>query len=159
MASILTPKRLELLKATVPDLSQVLCVGQGGTAPSGLGRLPETERQDLEAAGASLGIHLRFVPLDTADTEGALGTALADGTDSLRVTGAVSPPGRAARPGVVELAAQHRVPAMYADSGAVAAGGLMSYGPSLVALYRRAGEHAARILQGTKPADLPVEQP
>jgi putative tryptophan/tyrosine transport system substrate-binding protein len=54
---------------------------------------------------------------------------------------------------------QHRLPAMYARKQDVAVGGLMAYGPSIPALYGRAAYYGYRILKGTKPADLPVEQP
>ncbi len=60
---------------------------------------------------------------------------------------------------VVDLAAQHRLPAMYFHRGFVEAGGLMSYGPSLPDNWRRAATYVDKILKGAKPADLPVEQP
>jgi putative ABC transport system substrate-binding protein len=59
----------------------------------------------------------------------------------------------------VDLAAQHRLPAMYDRRQAVAAGGLMSYGPSISENYRRAAVYVDKILKGAQPADLPVEQP
>ena len=60
---------------------------------------------------------------------------------------------------VVKLAAKNRLPAMYYRSDYVEAGGLMSYGTNFPDLFRRAATYVDKILKGTKPADLPVEQP
>jgi hypothetical protein len=60
---------------------------------------------------------------------------------------------------IVDLAAQHRLPAMYSSRDFVDVGGLMAYGPSFAALFRRAATYVDKILKGAKPADLPVEQP
>ena len=60
---------------------------------------------------------------------------------------------------IAELAVQARLPSMWQQSDAVARGGLMGYGPNRAAMYRRAAYYVDRILKGTKPADLPVEQP
>src|SRR5439155_6377426 len=60
---------------------------------------------------------------------------------------------------LIDLAAKHRLPAIYGTREAVEAGGLMSYGPSYPALFRRAAAYVDKILKGVKPADLPVEQP
>jgi len=60
---------------------------------------------------------------------------------------------------VVGLAAQHRLPALFPEREFVDAGGLLSYGPSVPASFHRAATYVDKILKGTKPADLPVEQP
>jgi ABC-type uncharacterized transport system substrate-binding protein len=60
---------------------------------------------------------------------------------------------------VVDLAAKNRLPALYAQSGYVEVGGLMSYGVSIPDLYRRAATYVDKLLKGARPADLPVEQP
>jgi putative ABC transport system substrate-binding protein len=60
---------------------------------------------------------------------------------------------------IIELAARYRLPAIYALRGAVADGGLMSYGVDLIELFRQAAIYADRILKGEKPADLPVQLP
>ena len=60
---------------------------------------------------------------------------------------------------IINFMAKNRLPAMYIVRENVVAGGLMSYGPSLPDLYRRSAGYVQKILQGTKPADLPVEQP
>src|SRR5262245_61558950 len=60
---------------------------------------------------------------------------------------------------IIGLAARHKLPAIYWDKFYVAAGGLMSYGPSVIHQYRRAAEYVDRILKGEKPGDLPVQAP
>ena len=60
---------------------------------------------------------------------------------------------------VLDFAAQNRLPAMYPASDFVEAGGLMSYGPNYTDLYRRAADFVDKIVKGTNPADLPVQQP
>jgi putative ABC transport system substrate-binding protein len=65
----------------------------------------------------------------------------------------------AGRRRLVDLAAKNRLPTVYSFRSYVEAGGLMSYGPDLVDLFRRAATYVDKILKGTKPADLPVEQP
>ena len=60
---------------------------------------------------------------------------------------------------IVEFVAEHRLPAIYESRDFVEAGGLMSYGPNISDLYRRAASYVDKILRGAKPGDLPIEQP
>jgi putative ABC transport system substrate-binding protein len=92
------------------------------------------------------------------DLETALGEARKGRAEALIVLG--SPFFFAHRARLVELAAKHRLPAMYFQREfVVGSGGLMSYGPNLRDLFRRAATYVDKILKGAKPADLPVEQP
>lgn len=114
---------------------------------------------NLTGAAQALGLQLRVVELRRAEE---LDTAFApmtrEGVDALIVV-----PDRALMDGLrgrtVDLAATHRLPAMYDGREYVAAGGLMSYGPSLLDMFQRAATYVDRILKGAKPADLPVAQP
>jgi putative ABC transport system substrate-binding protein len=60
---------------------------------------------------------------------------------------------------IIDFVAKNRLPSLYVAKENVVAGGLMSYGPSIADLFRRAAGHVHKILQGSKPTDLPVEQP
>ena len=60
---------------------------------------------------------------------------------------------------IIELAVKHRLPAIYASTEATEAGGLMSYGPDILDNWRRAAVYVDKILKGTMPADMPVQQP
>jgi putative ABC transport system substrate-binding protein len=111
----------------------------------------------MDAAGRTLGLELRFVEISTPDTfDSAFETAANWGAEALSgATGFVSPN----KEKFLALAARYRLPAIYHQSVIVHAGGLMSYGPSLPDLWRRAAAYTDKILKGAKPADLPVEQP
>jgi putative ABC transport system substrate-binding protein len=91
--------------------------------------------------------------LDTAFT-----AMTQEGADALLVAAAPTLYGNL-RGRIVDLAAKHQLPAMYQWKMYVDAGGLMSYGPSLPDMWRRAAPYVDKILKGAKPADLPVEQP
>jgi ABC-type uncharacterized transport system substrate-binding protein len=149
----LNGKRLEILKETVAKLSRVGLL-LSPNFPGGALDLKETE-----TAARSLG--LRVQPLevrDASDIERAFKTMTKDRTDALTLF-----PGHPIffvnRRKIVELAAKNRLPAMYALSEFVDAGGLMSYGPDRLVTYRRAATYVDKILKGTKAADLPIEQP
>ncbi len=152
LAPEISGKRLELLKEIVPKLSRVAVFGtstQAGNAQS----LKETEL----AAGA-FGVQLQYLDiLGPKDLETAFREARKGRADA--VLGLPSPVLIAQRTQVADLAVRSRMPAMYMASEFVDAGGLISYGPNYVDLYRRAATYVDKILKGAKPADLPVEQP
>jgi putative ABC transport system substrate-binding protein len=143
-------KRLELLHTAVPTGTRVAVVLDS------TGRLDPTPLRD---AARTLGLTLLF-SAETATPEEfqrAFAAMIQNGTDALYAP--ETPVNARHRHLIVELAAQHRLPAMYASRDFVEAGGLMAYGPSFPALFRRAATYVDKILKGTLPADLPVEQP
>jgi putative ABC transport system substrate-binding protein len=114
---------------------------------------------NLTVAARALGLQLYVVELRRADTlDTAFAAMTREGADALIVlpdtTLIDSLGGR-----IADLAATHRLPAMYAWRRHVDAGGLMSYGPSQLDTQRRAATYVDKILKGATPADLPVEQP
>jgi putative ABC transport system substrate-binding protein len=115
------------------------------------------ERRDVELAALALGQQLIVVPVTSeGEFDGAFTSIVERGAKSLLVgTGPLLTSNRGR---LVALAARHAIPAIYALREFVEAGGLMSYGASLVEAYRQAGIYAGRVLKGEKPADLPVMQ-
>jgi putative ABC transport system substrate-binding protein len=152
LRSELSGKRLELLKEIVPKLSRVALFGTS-TQPGNPQALKETEL----AAGA-FGVKLQYLdvlaPKDIETAFRAAGNGQAEAVFVL--TGPVI---NAQRKQIADLAAKSRLPAMYPGREYVEAGGLMSYGVNRNDLDRRAATFVDKILKGTKPADLPVEQP
>jgi ABC-type uncharacterized transport system substrate-binding protein len=155
VAAELVGKCLEQLKQAVPGVSRVAVLWQ----PGGFGE--RTERDMLngaEVAARALGVRPQFVEarrpadFDRAFSEmtGARAGALTVFPNAMFTI---------ERRRLVDLAAKNRLPALYAFREYVDAGGLMAYGPNLADLYRRAATYVDRILKGTQPGDLPVEQP
>ena len=153
LAPELNGKRLELLKEVVPRLSRVAVFGTS-TARNNAQALRE-----VELAAGALGMKLQYLdilaPKDFEVAFQAAGKERADAVFML-VWGPVLNPRRKQ---VAELAVKSRLPTMYLDREHVDAGGLMTYGVSEADLDRRAATYVDKILKGTKPADLPVEQP
>jgi putative ABC transport system substrate-binding protein len=146
-------KQLELLKAAVPQSTRIAVVTNPAHPAHG------TEMDSLAVAAKGLGVHVHVVPLRSADElAGAFAAMSREGAEALVVLGEPLLLDRIIG-AIVDLAAQHRLPAIYRWRSQVEAGGLMSYGPNQPALWRRYVYYVNRILQGTKPADLPVEQP
>jgi len=151
----LVGKRLELLKQAVPGVSRVAVLWQ----PGAFGERTEKDiLKRAEVAGRDLHLPLQFVeargPADFARAFSDMSIARADALTVLASNMFVSEGRR-----LVDLAAAKRLPAVYSARELVDAGGLMSYGANLADLNRRAATYVDRILKGTKPADLPVEQP
>jgi ABC-type uncharacterized transport system substrate-binding protein len=152
LAPEIAGKRLELLKEIVPKLSRVAVLGTS-TNPGDAQALKETE-----FAAREFGLLLQHFDVrkqeDIDTTFRGAGKGRADAVLVL-----VSVVLNSYRKQVVELAVKSRLPAIYPIVDFVEAGGLMSYGVSFIDLHRRAAVYVDKILKGTKPADLPVEQP
>ena len=151
----LVGKRLELLKQAVPGVTRVAGLWQ----PGGLGERTEKDLlKEADVAARALGVRLQFVEArGPADFD----RAFSDMTRA-RAGALTALPGvifNTERRRLVDLAAKSRLPAVYPWREVVDAGGLMSYGPNFADLYRRAATYVDSILKGTKPGDLPVEQP
>lgn len=148
----LTGKRLEILKESVPKLSRVAVLWEPKNAGS------EQTWKESQPAAKELGLQLHSMEVSGADQfEAAFTNAVKARSTALAVTPMVLAGTHRAK--LVELAVKHRLPAMYYRDTFVESGGLMSYGPDLADHYKRAAEYIEKILKGTKPAELPVEQP
>jgi putative ABC transport system substrate-binding protein len=152
MAPDLDGKRLELLKEAFPKIVRVAFLWQAG------GMRGNLELTDMEAAAKVLGIKLLSLPVRSLDDlESAFARAKREGAQTLITsTGALI---NTQLRRVLDFAVKNRLPAMYPTSEFVEAGGLMSYGSDNTDLWRRAADFVDKILKGTKPADMPVEQP
>ena len=152
----LSGKRLELLKESVPKISRVAVFIDGALAAQ---QQMSEVLQETKLAADGLGVKVVSLEIrgPNPDLDGVFRTAKAE-----RASALIIPPGPALilhRKRFVDLTAKSRLPAMYGDSEWTEAGGLMSYGTDYVDLHRRAAVYVDKILKGTKPADLPVEQP
>ena len=152
IASVLAGKRLELLKETFPKLSRVAVLWN----PRDPGSTQQWKESQL--AGRELGLQLHSMEVSSADKyENAFKEAAKAGSGALaQMAGSVA---SANRKQIADLAAKHRLPAIFERGDFVESGGMMSYGPDRAELYRRAAVFVDRILKGAKPADIPVEQP
>jgi len=147
----LSGKKLELLKEVVPQAARIALL-----APADDPRF-RPAAQEAQKAASALGIKLVVVEVRGGDYARAFAAIAAERAAALFVAAIPS----FARDGkrIIELAARHRLPAMYEWPTQVEDGGLMSYGSAPNALFRRVASYVDRIFKGTKPGDLPVEQP
>jgi putative ABC transport system substrate-binding protein len=144
-------KWLELLREAFPGTSRVVVLWH-----------PASEAGQLkvaEAAARSLGVHLQLLKVErTEDLQPAFAVAHRDRAEA--VVTLSSPFFGAHRTRLVGLAARYRLPAVYPQGEFVTgSGGLMSYGPNLRDLFRRAATYVDKVLKGARPGDLPIEQP
>jgi putative ABC transport system substrate-binding protein len=150
--SELGPKRLELLRELVPRAT-VIAFLINPTNP-----VTESDTKNLQAVAGSIGQQVRFL---SASSESDLDTAFAmlveQRANALLVNNDAFFSSRYEQ--IVALAARYAVPAIYYLRDFVTAGGLASYGPSVLDGYRQVGTYVGRILKGEKPANLPVMQP
>jgi putative ABC transport system substrate-binding protein len=150
-ASDLAAKRLEILREILPALRRV-AVMSNADSPNAA-----TESAELRAAIASLDLEVVPVPVRRAQEIMAAFETLKRRADALYVVG--DPLMNTNRLRINTLALAAHVPTMFVQRDYVAAAGLISYGPNYLDLNRRAAEFVDKILRGTKPADIPVEQP
>jgi putative tryptophan/tyrosine transport system substrate-binding protein len=152
LAPEISGKQLELLKEIVPKLARVAVIGnstRAGTAQM----LKETE-----LAAETLKVQLQYLDvLAPKDIETAFRASSKGRADAVLVL--TSPAFLSQRRQTAELAVKSRLPAIYSWPENVEDGGLMTYSVSITDLFRRAATYVDKILKGTKPADLPVEQP
>jgi len=147
-------KRLELLKEAVPKLARVAVLHD----PANPGSFREV-REDIPVAARALGLAVQTWEIQTVEDFDRVFAALnKDRPDGLYVPLS----GSVLRPNVKRIAnfaLKSRLPSLYDETSALEAGGLISYGADLAENYRRVAYYVGKILNGAKPADLPVEQP
>src|SRR3954454_15752771 len=145
-------KRLELLKEIVPKMSSVAVLLNSKNPQS------KIEYREMQSAAQAMGLNL--YPTEVS-TEVGLEDAFAvmNKADVQALVVLTDPILFSQRKTIVDLADKNRLPAMYFFQGFAEEGGLLSYGPSDADLFRRAAGYVDRILKGTKPGDLPIEQP
>ena len=148
-----TGKIIEILREIVPAASKIAVLANPGNP---IHRLVIAE--ELPQTAQKLGVALPIVEATTADElDIAFASAAAQHADAIIVFGDPLTVNNAPR--VTALAAEHRLPALYLFRLFTTNGGLVSYGFDIADLFFRAGSYVDKILKGTKPSDLPVEQP
>src|SRR5262245_17078552 len=147
----LNGKRFELLHEIVPNLRRLAVLFNGNN----LAYRPEADI--VRAAALPLGLEVLAAEIRSGDDIAPTFAAIATNADALLVVG--EPLTFTYRSQISALALAARLPTTYYTRGYVEAGGLMSYGPNFPALFRRMADYVNKIVRGTKPEDLPVEQP
>ena len=144
-------KRLELLRQIVPQATVIGMLEHSASPGS------EAERKDAQTAEQAIGLQLIITDVGSnRDIETSIANFVQRGAGALLVGAGAFLTSK--RENIVALAAHYKIPAMYVEREDAVAGGLMSYGPSQSDAYKQAGIYVGRILNGEKPADLPVMQ-
>jgi len=152
LSTDLAGKRLQLVGELVPKATRVGVLAHHGSSATRL------FLEEMRVAAQQMKVQLVIQEVNEAgDLPGAFAAMQRERAQALIVQ--VTPFSADNAKRVLELGAQHRLPAMYDVRSFVEAGGLVSYGPSLSEMFRRAAFYVDRILKGAKPADLPIEQP
>ena len=152
LADDVTAKRFELLSELVPRVGVIALLVNPNTAYA------ERVIRDLQEAARAKGLQLHVLKAGSeSEIDSAFASLVELHVDALVVAADPFLSGR--REQFVALASRHTVPTTYAWREFAALGGLISYGPSITAVYRLVGVYAAKVLKGAKPADLPVQQP
>jgi putative tryptophan/tyrosine transport system substrate-binding protein len=147
----LVAKQLELLRALLPRAAHVAVFVNPASATA------ETTLRDVEPAARAIGLQIEVLRASTSpEIDTAFATFTRERPDALFISNDAFLNSR--RVQLVQLAAHHRVPAIYSGREYSEIGGLMSYGTNIADAYRQLGVYAGRILKGAKPADLPVVQ-
>ena len=144
-------KRMEIFKEAVVGIQRVAVLGNAENP------LHRFIWDDLQPIGPALGLQFRLFVVSGLDNPAVFSAMKQDGFDALTLL--TDAQFFSARREIVSLAAMHRLPAMYESRDSVDDGGLMSYGASISDLTRRAATFVVKVINGAKPADLPIEQP
>ena len=145
-------KRLQLLKEVIPSLSRVVFLWNPDNASH------PAQLAELRVAVEALGIKLLPVPVRSSDEfDNAFAAMMRERPDAFLMTN--DPFHQLSIGRIIDFLANNRLPGMFVTREVTVAGGLLSYGASLPDLFRRGAVYVHKILQGTKPADLPIEQP
>jgi putative ABC transport system substrate-binding protein len=148
----ISAKRIQLVQELIPTVARVAFLWNPNNASH------VAYRQELEAAAPALNVKLLLIEVGSSgEFENAFAAMMKERPDAFTMTG--DPLHQLHVGWIIDFMAKNRLPAVYQLSEDVHAGGLMSYGASQPDLFRRAALYVSKILQGTKPADLPVEQP
>ena len=152
LTSELAAKRLGLLRELVPRAARVAVLNNPANVAG-----TETQLKDVDASARAMGLQIQIHNGNTSDEiDAVFETMSRERPDAVFVASTAFLNGR--RVQLAQLAAFHRLPAIYGSRDYVEVGGLMSYGPNIDDAFRQMGVYAGRILKGAKPADLPVVQ-